>query len=616
MKKNFTRPISLFALFVALLAHRAVCQNLITNVSNRQTTSLNGTWNYIVDPYETGYYNYRHQPYDQVDVKSTSAFYNNYHTTDKSQLVEYDFDKSPAMYIPGDWNSQKENLFYYEGNIWFKRSFDYALSNKSNRLFLYFGAVNYKAEVYLNGKKLGVHEGGFTPFSFEITNVIKPKDNYLVVKADNTRHKDAVPTDNTDWWNYGGITRSVTLIEEPATFIEDYCVQLKKSNLNTIAGFVKLNNAKEGEKVTVSIPELKIERVVTIDTSGFGSFEINSKNIKYWSPQSPKLYEVFIKSKDETLKDQIGFRTIETSGANILLNGKPVFLKGISIHEENPMRGGRAYNDADALILLNWAKELGCNYVRLAHYVHNEHTIRMADKIGMMVWEETPVYWTIDFANPATLANAENQLREGITRDKNRAAIIIWSVANETPVSTVRDSFLIKMIHYAKSLDTSRIISAALEVHHDAAKPGVNIINDPLGNYLDIVAFNQYTGWYGGSLENAPNSKWEIDFNKPVIVSEFGGGALQGMHGSKDQRWTEEYQAYLYEQNLKMIEKIPNIRGMSPWILADFRSPRRLLPVIQDGWNRKGLISNRGLKKMAFFTLQNFYQKITETKNQ
>jgi beta-glucuronidase len=616
MKKNFTRPISLFALFVALLAHRAVCQNLITNVSNRQTTSLNGTWNYIVDPYETGYYNYRHQPYDQVDVKSTSAFYNNYHTTDKSQLVEYDFDKSPAMYIPGDWNSQKENLFYYEGNIWFKRSFDYALSNKSNRLFLYFGAVNYKAEVYLNGKKLGVHEGGFTPFSFEITNVIKPKDNYLVVKADNTRHKDAVPTDNTDWWNYGGITRNVTLIEEPATFIEDYCIQLKKSNLNTIAGFVKLNNAKEGEKVTVSIPELKIERVVTIDTSGFGSFEINSKNIKYWSPQSPKLYEVFIKSKDETLKDQIGFRTIETSGANILLNGKPVFLKGISIHEENPMRGGRAYNDADALILLNWAKELGCNYVRLAHYVHNEHTIRMADKIGMMVWEETPVYWTIDFANPATLANAENQLREGITRDKNRAAIIIWSVANETPVSTVRDSFLIKMIHYAKSLDTSRIISAALEVHHDAAKPGVNIINDPLGNYLDIVAFNQYTGWYGGSLENAPNSKWEIDFNKPVIVSEFGGGALQGMHGSKDQRWTEEYQAYLYEQNLKMIEKIPNIRGMSPWILADFRSPRRLLPVIQDGWNRKGLISNRGLKKMAFFTLQNFYQKITETKNQ
>ncbi len=612
MKKNLSHRITFLVLFVALLPHAVISQSLITNVFNRQTTSLNGTWNYIVDPYETGYYNYRHQPYDKADVKSTSAFYNNYHPTNKSELVEYDFDKSPAMYIPGDWNSQKENLFYYEGNIWFKRSFDYSLRNKTNRLFLYFGAVNYKAEVYLNGKKLGVHEGGFTPFNFEITNIVKTKDNYLVVKVDNTRHKDAVPTDNTDWWNYGGITRDVILIEEPSTFIEDYSIQLKKGDLKTIAGFVNLNNANEGEKVTISIPELKIERTVTTGARGFAPFEINSKNIKYWSPESPKLYQVFIKSKDETLKDDIGFRTIETSGANILLNGKPIFLRGISIHEENAMRGGRAFNDADALISLTWAKELGCNYVRLAHYVHNEHTIRMADKMGMMVWEETPVYWTIDFANETTLKNAENQLREGITRDKNRAAIIIWSVANETPVSKVRDSFLLNMIHYAKSLDTTRIISAALEVHHDPAKPAVNIINDPLGNYLDIVAFNQYTGWYGGSLENAPNSKWEIDFNKPVIVSEFGGGALQGMHGSKDERWTEEYQAYLYEQNLKMIEKIPNIKGMSPWILTDFRSPRRMLPVIQDGWNRKGLISNRGLKKMAFFTLQKFYQKISE----
>lgn len=614
MKKNLLRGFPFLALFVALLPQAVVSQGLITNVFNRQTTSLNGTWNYIVDPYETGYYNYRHKPYDQTDVKSTSAFYNNYHTNDRSELVEYDFDKSPTMYIPGDWNSQKENLFYYEGNIWLKRSFDYSLSNKSNRLFLYFGAVNYKAEVYLNGKKLGIHIGGFTPFNFEITNIIKPKDNYLVVKVDNQRHKEAVPTDNTDWWNYGGITRDVTLIEEASTFIQDYSIQLKKGDLHTIAGFVNLNNPSGPEKVTISIPELKIERTVITNSNGFASFEINSKNIKYWSPESPKLYQVFIKSKDETLKDDIGFRTIEAAGPDILLNGKPIFLRGISIHEENAMRGGRAYNDADALVSLTWAKELGCNYVRLAHYAHNEHTIRMADKMGMMVWEETPVYWTIDFTNEATLKNAENQLREGITRDKNRAAIIIWSVANETPVSKARNSFLLNLINYARSLDTTRLISAALERHHDPAKPGVNIINDKIGNYLDIVAFNQYTGWYGGSLENAPDSKWEIDFNKPVIVSEFGGGALQGMHGSKDQRWTEEYQAYLYEQNLKMIEKIPNIRGMSPWILTDFRSPKRLLPGIQDGWNRKGLISNRGLKKMAFFTLQEFYKKISELK--
>ena len=129
---------------------------------------------------------------------------------------------------------------------------------------------------------------------------------------------------------------------------------------------------------------------------------------------------------------------------------------------------------------------------------------------------------------------------------------------------------------------------------------------------MDIVAFNQYTGWYGGSLETAPDSKWEISYNKPVIISEFGGGAVQGMHGAIDERWTEEYQEYLYQQNLKMIEKIPNIRGMSPWILADFRSPRRQLAFIQDGYNRKGLISNNGIKKKAFYTLQGFYEKMAK----
>ncbi|MGN6533638.1 MAG: glycoside hydrolase family 2 protein [Ginsengibacter sp.] len=617
---NLIKKVLLFSTVLAgqfIFSKQSTAQNLITNVFNRKVTSLNGTWNYIVDPYETGYYDYRHKPYDQRNVRNNSAIYNNYHTTNKSELVEYDFDKSPTIYIPGDWNSQNEKLFYYEGNIWFKRSFDFDLSKNGNRVLLYFGAVNYKAEVYLNGTKLGVHEGGFTPFNFEVTNIVKPKGNYLVVKVDNSRHADAVPTDNTDWWNYGGITRDVLLIEEPSTFIRDYSIQLKKGDLHTIAGFVQLNNTTSPQKVFVSIPELKIEKSITTNDSGFAAFQVNVKNISYWSPESPKLYDVVIKSNEETLNDQIGFRTIQTSGADILLNGKPVFLRGISIHEENAMRGGRAYNDADALVLLNWAKELGCNYVRLAHYPHNEHMVRMAEKMGIMIWEEIPVYWTIDFTNENTLHNAEQQLHDAITRDKNRAAIIIWSVANETPVSEVRNNFLGNLIRYAKSLDTTRLISAALERHSDPARPGINIINDKIGEQLDIVAFNQYTGWYGGSLEKAPDAKWDIVYNKPVIVSEFGGGALQGLHGDKSERWTEEYQEYLYQQNLKMLEKIPNLRGMSPWILVDFRSPKRMLPGIQDGWNRKGLISNRGLKKKAFFTLQDFYKTIQqkETEN-
>jgi beta-glucuronidase len=597
-----------FLLPIALLS-----QELLINIGNRNTTSLNGSWNYIVDPYETGYYSFHSEVYDQKNPTSPSAFYNNYHTKNKSELVEYDFDKSPTLKVPGDWNTQKENLFYYEGTIWLKKSFDYSLKT-SKRLFVYFGAVNYKAEVYLNGKKLGTHEGGFTPFHFEITSIIKDKGNYLVVKVDNRRMKDAVPTMNTDWWNYGGITRDVLLTEEPAVFIQDYSVQLKKlpndvmagrGAGNRVAGFVQLNNTEKDEKITISIPELKIEKEINTTAEGKAAFELDVSNqIQYWSPESPKLYTVFIKSAYQTLKDEIGFRTIEAKGADILLNGKSVFLRGICMHEE--INGRRANSKADAIKLLTWAKELGCNYVRLAHYPHSEYMLQMADKMGLMVWEEIPVYWTIDFNNTATYNNAKNQLTEVITRDKNRACVIIWSMANETPLSEGRNTFILNLIHHTKSLDSTRLVSAALLTH---SEKGTGMIDDKIGEDLDIISFNQYMGWYGGDLKTAPNAKWTTPYNKPVVVSEFGGDAKQGLHGIREERWNEEYQEYLYQQNLLMIEKMPNIRGISPWILTDFRSPRRVLPGIQDGFNRKGLISDKEKKKKAFFTLQAFYKK-------
>ncbi|MBL0147145.1 MAG: family 16 glycosylhydrolase [Chitinophagaceae bacterium] len=580
-------------------------QNTFVNTISKKTTSLNGSWNYIIDPYETGYYGFHGDVYDQTNPKATSAFYNNYHAKDKLELVEYDFDKSLQMKIPADWNTQSEKLFYYEGTVWFKKSFDYFLK-KGKRLFVYFGAVNYKAEVYLNGTKLGVHEGGFTPFDFEVTGIVKEKNNYLIVKVDNKRLKQAVPTTNTDWWNYGGITRDVLLLEETDTYIKDYTIQLKKNERKIIEGSIQLSNALQPEKIVIKIPELNITKDVLLDAAGNGNFEITvASTINYWSPEKPKLYNVIIESSYQTIKDEIGFRSIETRGADIVLNGKPIFLSGICMHEE--INGRRANTEADAKKLLTWAKELGCNYVRLAHYPHNENMLKMADKMGLLVWEEIPVYWTIDFTNTSTLNNAKNQLTEVIRRDKNRASVIIWSVANETPLSKSRNEFLLNLINHAKALDNTRLISAALLTR---GENGVEIIDDKIGEHLDIVSFNQYRGWYGGDLKTAPDAKWATPYCKPVIVSEFGGDAKQGLHGTINERWTEEYQEYLYKQNLLMIEKMPNIRGISPWILTDFRSPRRNLPNIQDGFNRKGLISDTEKKKKAFFVLQDFYKKI------
>ncbi|HKL72547.1 MAG TPA: glycoside hydrolase family 2 TIM barrel-domain containing protein [Marinilabiliaceae bacterium] len=581
----------------------------IINIENRNTLTLNGYWKYIVDPYQTGYYDYRREVRDlEENPNRSESIFLGYKAQNSRDRVEYDFDKADNILVPRDWNSQKEKLFYYEGAIWYYKAFDYDIK-ESTRQFIYFGAANYESDVYLNGKKLGKHKGGFTPFNYEITGKVKPKGNFVIVQVNNTRGVDEVPTINTDWWNYGGITRDVELVEVPETFIRDYYLQLAADDASYIEFSVQLDGKqKAGEEVEVNIPEAKVTTTFITNELGVAKGRIKAKKLRRWSPETPYLYDVELSHNGNKLNDRIGFRTLKTDGADILLNGKSVFLRGISIHEENPIRGGRAYSVEDARMLLGWAKELGCNFVRLAHYPHNENMVRMADEMGLMVWSEVPVYWTIQWENEATFDNAQNQLVDMISRDKNRASVIIWSVANETPVSEVRTEFLKKMINTTRSMDPVRLVSAALERHTKPGTENVQVIGDPMQQYVDVISFNQYLGWYGGPPESLASAEFDIEFNKPVIVTEFGAGALQGYHGTTDDLWTEEFQEYLYIETVKMLDKIPQLRGMTPWILADFRSPRRTLSDIQDGWNRKGLISETGNKKKAFFILRDYYK--------
>ena len=510
--------------------------------------------------------------------------------------------------MPGDWNTQRESLFFYEGTVWYRKTFDYP-SRPGTRLFLYFGAANYEAIVYLNGEKLGSHTGGYTPFAFEITGKTREKGNSVVVKVDDKRHREDVPTVNTDWWNYGGLTRGVLLVEVPETFVEDYFVQLKKGSTDTIAGWVKLNGGRARQQVAVRIPEAGVSASVSTDANGYAAFSIPAK-LTLWSPESPKLYDVIIASETDTVRERIGFRTIETKGTDILLNGKSVFLRGVSIHEEAPFRTGRAYSLEDARTLLGWAKEMGCNFVRLAHYPHNENMLREADRLGLMVWSETPVYWTILWENPETFANASNQLAESIARDKNRASIVLWSVANETPVGEARTAFLKKLAAQVRALDSTRLVTAALLHHNDggAAEGTTDLLDDPLGADLDVLGCNEYLGWYDGLPDKADHIDYKTIYSKPLIMSEFGADALYGLHGDPLTRWSEEYQENVYRHQVGMFNRIPFLRGTSPWVLMDFRSPRRTLPDIQDFFNRKGLVSVRGDKKKAFYVMQEFYQ--------
>ena len=585
------------ALFAAVSAYAATAANTIANVYGRECLSLNGEWDYIVDVQEMGYYN-------NAMRKTRYGFFENRKPRRPTDLVEYDFDLAPKMPIPSDWNTKDQRLFFYEGTVWFRKTFNYK-KQPGRRTLLYFGAVNYEAVAYLNGKELGTHTGGFTPFNYDVTDLLRDGENFVVVKVDNKRHRDAVPTQVFDWWNYGGITRDVMLVSVGETYIEDYSVQLAKGRTDRIEGWVKLNTATAGVSVGLDIPELKVKETLTTDGEGRATFSIKAKP-QLWSPESPKLYGVKIGLGGETVADEIGFRTIETRGKQILLNGKPVFLRGVCVHEERPHTQGRANTKADADTILKWAKALGCNFVRLAHYPHNEHMVRQAERMGMMVWSEIPLYWNISWGNPSTYDNAEAQLHDMIGRDKNRAAVIIWSIANETAKTKARNDFLARLARYARTQDSTRLISMAMEVL--SAKDNLNRLDDEMHKYVDVVSFNQYVGWYR-NVSDAAKMVWEIPYEKPVIVSEFGGGAVYGRHGQKDQRWTEEFQENLYVENLKMLDKIDGLAGTSPWVLFDFMSPRRPLDGTQDYFNRKGLYSEKGERKKAFFVVRDWYRQ-------
>lgn len=584
-------------------------ESAMTHASARAALSLNGRWHVIVDPYDNGFFNYRLQPYDAA-AKPSGGYFLDRDPATPSELIEYDFDTSASLAVPGDWNSQDDRLFYYEGTVWYRRLFDFTPKAAGTRQFIHFGGANYETHVYLNGKKLGVHVGGFTPFQFEVTGQLRATGNSLVVRVNNQRHPDAVPTVNTDWWNYGGITRDVALLETPARYIHDTTIALQRGTRDRVTARVQLDQpAAAGATARLEIAELKFSAEAAIDAQGVARFDVAVPGLALWSPESPRLYDVAVSAAGDRVTERIGFRTIETRGQDILLNGEPVFLRGICLHEENPLRGGRATTPGEARMLLGWARELGCNFVRLAHYPHNEHVARMADEMGILLWEEVPVYWTIHWENPATFANASTQLRELIARDKNRASVIIWSMANETPVSAPRTDFLRWLCEQTRAADPTRLISAAMEVHADPADIDTKIVEDPLAEFTDIVSFNQYVGWYTGLPDDCAKVKWVINYNKPVLISEFGADALQGRHGDRLARFTEEYQEDLYRKTLPMLERIPQLRGLTPWILCDFRSPRRPLPHIQDGWNRKGLIGENGSRKKAFFVLREFYER-------
>lgn len=583
-------------ILITLLAIVAVicCQAAaINNVYGRQAESLNGKWAVLIDPYDAG---------GRIPV------YENPKPQKKEEFYEFSFEGGQRLNVPGDWNSQAAELKYYEGTVWYARTFQHR-KTKGTRQLLYFAGVSNRCKVYLNGTKVGEHEGAFTPFDADVTDVLREGENFLCVEVNNTRRKEAIPAMSFDWWNYGGITRDVMLVTVPDTYIQTYFIQLDKHLPDVINVSIQMSRREAGLQVKLQLPELRQHVTLTTDSRGAAEAKLKVKGLQRWSPEAPKLYDVTLTAGEETVKDLIGFRNIEVKGTRVQLNGKDIFLKSVSFHEEIPQRMGRAYSEGDATMLLAEAKALGVNMVRLAHYQQNEYIVRQAEKMGIMLWQEIPVWQAIDFANEETLEKASAMLRETMMRDRNRCADCFWGIANETKNTPERNAFLARLLRVGKDIDTTRLFVAAYDLAAYSPQHDRFVMEDDFYQQLDLVGINKYMGWYAAWPKNPADLHWAVATEKPLFISEFGCEALYGQHGDKEvaSSWSEEYQAELFRRNLRMFENIPNLCGVSPWVLFDFRSPTRLHPTNQDGWNRKGLVSDQGQRKQAWYIMRDYY---------
>ena len=567
---------------------QALCRDLVCD-AGREKVSLDGTWHYAVDQYDT--------------CLRQKWFLERYTDAGGFTLpVDYSFDEWETMELPACWNTFSREYLLYEGPMVFTRTFRADLS-RPGKAFLRIGAASMLCRAFLNGKYLGMHRGASTPFCFDVTGELR-EENRLLLCVDSTRRPEQVPTENTDWFNYGGIFRDIELMYVPDLFIRSFRLFLEPDGSFSRLRLEVTASAPADTECVLEIPELGVRENVQV-RAGKGIAAIPAKP-ELWSPESPRLYDVSLALGGDRVQDRIGFREIRVRGREILLNGRPVFLKGISTHEES-VAHGRALTDGERAENLRLAKELGCNFMRLAHYPHHENMAKLADELGILLWEEIPVYWAVRFDREETFADAQNQLAELLERDANRASVIVWSVGNENADTDSRLRFMKRLADDAHAADPSRLVSAACLV--DAAE---NRIADRLAESLDLIGINEYCGWYTPDFGMLPKLMANSDPDKPVIITEFGADAMRGNTGPADVKGTEEYQAAVYEKQLEILLKIPYIRGVSPWILYDFRCPRRT-HFLQKYYNRKGLLDEtKTYRKPAFYTLQRYYRDLED----
>lgn len=555
---------------------------------------------------------------------------------------------SIRMAVPSSYNDLVEDSSVRDhiGWVWYEREFIISKNMLDERLVLRFGSATHHAKVYINGKLLVEHKGGFTPFEGELNEFVTIGKNRVTVAVDNVLDESTLPVGivqeiklpdgstkiknpvNFDFFNYAGIHRPVKIYTTPRTYIKDVTVI---TDFENDLGKVDYEVEVSGEaSVAISV----IDENNNIVAKGIGAKgKVEIENVKLWEPMNAYLYNLKIDLIDEnneiidTYEQPFGVRTVKVEDGKFLINNKPFYFKGFGKHEDSHIHG-RGFDEALNVKDFNLMKWIGANSFRTAHYPYSEEIMRLADREGIVVIDETPAVGVHLNFMATMMAGAEKRdtwkeiqtfehhkdiIRELVSRDKNHPCVVMWSVANE-PASDEKGAY-----EYFKPL-------VELTRELDPQKRPVTVVtylmSTPdrcqIAELLDVLCLNRYYGWYsqGGDLEeakmylNAELEGWNKRCpNKPIMFTEYGADTVCGMRDTTSVMFTEEYQVEYLEANHEVVDKFPNFIGEQVWNFADFATSQGIIRV---QGNKKGVFTRERKPKMAAHYLRNRWHNIPD----
>ncbi|MDO5038453.1 beta-glucuronidase [Clostridium sp.] len=551
------------------------------------------------------------------------------------------------MAVPSSYNDlvEAEEVRDHVGWVWYERSFTLNKSLLDERIVLRFGSATHEAKVYLNGKFLVEHKGGFTPFEAEINELLVSGENRLTVAVNNIIDETTLPVGmlketevngkkvmknlvNFDFFNYAGIHRPVKIYTTPKTYVDDLTIVTKFEDTN---GYVDYDVNFIGEAdINVSIID---EDNNIVATSKGKNGQVVIKDVKLWEPMNAYLYKLKVDLvKDniliDTYSEEFGVRTVEVKEGKFLINNKPFYFKGFGKHEDSHVNG-RGFNEAINVKDFNLMKWIGANSFRTSHYPYSEEIMRLADREGIVVIDETPaVGLHLNFMATGLFGESvkrdtwkeigtkeahEQILKELVKRDKNHPSVVMWSVANEPDSdSEGAKEYFEPLIKLTKELDPQKrpvTVVTYLMSTPDRCK---------VGDIVDVLCLNRYYGWYvaGGDLEEAKRmlqeelNGWEKRCpNKPIMFTEYGADTVAGMHDTLPVMFTEEYQVEYYKANHEVVDKCKNFVGEQVWNFADFATSQGIIRV---QGNKKGIFTRERRPKMIAHSLRERWTNIPE----